>query len=415
MKLYTLLAILLFSTALLSAQMQATGNNSETETKYTTHPTQDPVFLYSNLSTGGISVSPINPPAVPTYVWYTNTNGVWKEEYSNNSPVYNQDIEEGGYKVEILEGGETGTITETHHCWVFVPVIESVNIDSTSTSCDYVRMKTDIVSKDLTYYDITTSAAINLEYEYTYNWTITPNDDFENVDEPNPALPAPVEKTSYALNLEAFNFYTLNSNTIEIEGIAVEAEYKATVSERDYENEISSSDSYSAPVLVNFEDISKGSIDDREWIYYNTQIEGPEGEIGADYDILKPNYVFSEAGTYNARLSILNRTTGCTDTYSGTEIKVIEMSIEVPNAFTPNDDGTHDIFLVQYKSIEKFRMVILNRWGRKVYETNNPGEGWNGKIKGRKASEGVYFYYITAEGFNKDEKKKLEGAIHLIR
>ena len=49
-----------------------------------------------------------------------------------------------------------------------------------------------------------------------------------------------------------------------------------------------------------------------------------------------------------------------------------------------------------------------------MYQSTDPAEGWDGRIGGAKAEPGVYFYTITAKGFNAGESKKLEGAVHLI-
>jgi gliding motility-associated-like protein len=91
------------------------------------------------------------------------------------------------------------------------------------------------------------------------------------------------------------------------------------------------------------------------------------------------------------------------------------MVVKAPNAFTRfSCPGQNDEFRVLYRSVNKFSMLIYNRWGRKVYSSSNPEEGWDGKIGNQKAEPGVYFYKIEATGFNPKEVKKLEGAVHLM-
>jgi gliding motility-associated-like protein len=69
--------------------------------------------------------------------------------------------------------------------------------------------------------------------------------------------------------------------------------------------------------------------------------------------------------------------------------------IEVPNVFTPNNDGFNDVFT--YKNQEQFdiNLEIYNRWGNLLFKSLN--ENWDGKHKGEKVSPGVYFYVIRAK------------------
>ncbi|MFH2094342.1 MAG: gliding motility-associated C-terminal domain-containing protein, partial [Bacteroidota bacterium] len=73
-------------------------------------------------------------------------------------------------------------------------------------------------------------------------------------------------------------------------------------------------------------------------------------------------------------------------------------------------------FKVKYKTIGEFHCVIMDRWGKMVYEWDDVKEGWNGKIKGSKgdASPGVYFYIITATGKDGVEYE-FQGSFHLFR
>jgi len=94
--------------------------------------------------------------------------------------------------------------------------------------------------------------------------------------------------------------------------------------------------------------------------------------------------------------------------------------IKVPQAFTPNGDGTNDYFTVFGKYIGDYQIRIYNRWGEEVYsssdinELNNLGRGWDGTYKGKLQDVGTFVYYITAKDLNgKDIFKK--GNLTLIR
>lgn len=83
----------------------------------------------------------------------------------------------------------------------------------------------------------------------------------------------------------------------------------------------------------------------------------------------------------------------------------------IPNVFTPNGDNVNDFY--EMKSLcyfEQFRIIIFNRWGKKMYESNNPGFKWDGRTDGgTEASEGVYYWIMdTRSG-------QLHGFLELIR
>jgi gliding motility-associated-like protein len=116
----------------------------------------------------------------------------------------------------------------------------------------------------------------------------------------------------------------------------------------------------------------------------------------------------TEDGEYTL---IIKTEEGCADTSSVVMING-SVIIQVPNAFTPNNDGLNDTFrpVVDYERVRQFSMVIYNRWGQMIFETNNPAEGWDGKD----APEGVYSWVVsysnqTGKGY------QLKGVVTLIK
>ena len=88
--------------------------------------------------------------------------------------------------------------------------------------------------------------------------------------------------------------------------------------------------------------------------------------------------------------------------------------IETFNAFSPNGDGINDFFIVESRNIVEYQMIIFNRWGNSVFESNDPSIGWDGRYRGKDVPEGTYFYIISAVGA--DEQKYLhKGFIELVR
>lgn len=91
----------------------------------------------------------------------------------------------------------------------------------------------------------------------------------------------------------------------------------------------------------------------------------------------------------------------------------------IPNTFSPNGDGSNDVFYPRGKGLERVKMLrIFNRWGEVVFEkrdfpVNDASAGWNGSYKGQKPKADVYVY--QAEVFcDNGDIIRLNGNIALI-
>ena len=76
-------------------------------------------------------------------------------------------------------------------------------------------------------------------------------------------------------------------------------------------------------------------------------------------------------------------------------VKVLECdksTIFFPNSFTPNGDYTNDLFEVKGYNIKKYQLLIYNRWGELVYESNSLSDMWDGYYKKYMVQEDVYVY-----------------------
>ncbi len=68
---------------------------------------------------------------------------------------------------------------------------------------------------------------------------------------------------------------------------------------------------------------------------------------------------------------------------------------ELPNVFTPNNDGINDYFIpFPYNYVDKIKLTVFDRWGVPVFETENPDINWNGTDmnSGKPVSDGTYYY-----------------------
>ncbi len=117
-------------------------------------------------------------------------------------------------------------------------------------------------------------------------------------------------------------------------------------------------------------------------------------------------------GSYWARMIV----DGCTATDT-IEVKQ-DCYIDIPNAFTPNEDGINDYFLPRpllAKGLATFKLSIYNRWGQLIFETEQiEGRGWDGKLNGVEQPEGVFVYKLDAT-FKDGQIENRQGNITLIR
>lgn len=90
--------------------------------------------------------------------------------------------------------------------------------------------------------------------------------------------------------------------------------------------------------------------------------------------------------------------------------------IDLPTAFTPNGDGHNDLFLIAglQNCIERYSLIIFDRWGEKVFETTDLLAAWNGKYHNRDLDAGVFVYYFSAV-FTNGQALTKKGNISLIR
>nr|WP_294858412.1 gliding motility-associated C-terminal domain-containing protein [uncultured Fluviicola sp.] len=87
--------------------------------------------------------------------------------------------------------------------------------------------------------------------------------------------------------------------------------------------------------------------------------------------------------------------------------------LEMPNIFTPDNDGINDFFYPkELTDIHQASLKIVNRWGNVVFETDDATIGWDGKINGENCSEGVYFWILN---YSDTKNLPMHGFLQLIR
>lgn len=104
-------------------------------------------------------------------------------------------------------------------------------------------------------------------------------------------------------------------------------------------------------------------------------------------------HTYKDTGTFVVTLIAINEY-GCYDTtYRNVRVNA-QPQIYIPNAFSPDGDNLNDVFLPAGNGIQAFQMIIVDRWGKVVFKTEDVGNGWNGRLDntGELLPEGLYVY-----------------------
>ena len=190
---------------------------------------------------------------------------------------------------------------------------------------------------------------------------------------------------------EEAGVYDVNISITSPLDCTIEKEYSELISIESYPTadfSFTPDQSNSLASEVTFTDLSYEAIS-WEWTFDNF----------GNSNLQNPTFVFPDTGIMKIQL-VATTANGCQD--SMIQYLDIEPLIfyYVPNAFSPNDDGINDIFKIEGDDligVKDFQMIITNRWGGVVFESDSPLEGWDGKNikrKTKRSNMGVYVVYV---------------------
>lgn len=139
---------------------------------------------------------------------------------------------------------------------------------------------------------------------------------------------------------------------------------------------------------------------------YSYQFEWHDGSAGT-------TFLARDSGLYYAKAT--NICGSYTDSIYIGEIDC-ECHVDVPSAFSPNNDGANDILYLRGNCVIEIDFYIYDRWGQLVFESHDLSNGWDGTLKGKKMDTAVFVYYLTARSYYNSETEFLKkGNISLIR
>ena len=154
---------------------------------------------------------------------------------------------------------------------------------------------------------------------------------------------------------------------------------------------------------------------------------------GTELDGLDIVYTYEETGIYEIFLTVYNE---FCDHYETATFQVvfqgeaIKRDIDMPNVITPNDDGLNDVLRPYFVStgpmdvianerdpfnyIDNYRLLVYNRWGRLMHDSEGDTPSWDGKVDGEYVEEGTYYYIVEYSHQCSDEIQSFDGSFTVL-
>jgi len=404
------------------AQLTAPGSVSSKTVTYASIPGRvDPAFFYcisGGSSNGILTADRSGHGGTRNFKWYK-----WNDVSSSFSTLLQTDsgvtvsslagLAEGGYKVDIDNAGIPDTSMVG---WIFFDTPPLASASLAQQLCYRVALSgTATATADkFNYKDIGTGLALSINNEVKHVWSSTPasyipapdvylNPVIQNYPPEPPFLEyrLPLEDVLYKLTVSTFGCSSQSS--FPYTSIHVKADFSADPVEGEASLEV---------------------------VFTNKSIRGTtyEWNLGdktlSELETPDP-HTYKIPGKYTVTL-IIESEKHCLDSLrSDSLINVLPSKLDIPNAFTPNDDGYNDRFMIYGQSLRYVSMEVFSQSGIQVYAFSGEGEalknwtGWDGHINNSSAmaKPGIYFYNISAVGWDdvKYNSKKYRGFVYLYR
>ena len=419
---FLLITVWLF-TGKAEAQLTAPGSSATVTTQYPVFQETDDIFIFcTSDASPEIGTLQVNTTieGTKTMLWekYNNQTSTFESYLSESTDGQQSTITglpDGCYRVTVT----AGTSEEVYRGWVINNYF-SAEAKISQSDCESFTLEGSYISSTLRYYDLADNSELEITKEINTEWSekevlissLSTIKIFE----------LPDEDTDY--NFRVYDQFGCEANsTINYRSVATVADFSAEPMNGE------------APLTVTFNNLSKNS-DQYIWSFFRNldEIKRDSENSQQPVDSImivaydeNPVYTYENSGSYMVKLVSIRvtDTLTCADTtYLEDYIMVDTSFVAVPNVFTPNGDGTNDLFVVKFWSMQNIKIEIFNRWGKRLhfwesddvrgFEDTYTATVWDGRVGGRYVSPGVYYYVI--EGIGRDDKKrKARGFFHLFR
>ncbi len=296
------------------------------------------------------------------FLWYTS-NGLTSEE---TNPSFNFS-ESGNYTLRLISSDNFGC-KDTLLNELSVYPLPTITITSDTFIC------------------IGNNIELLAEGGIKYKWSNENLLDNPNIDSP---IASPTENSKFIVNV------TDENNCVDKDSVTITVQQIPTVNLND------STIIVGETIQVN---IKKDEIKNYLW---------QESEGISCLDCPNPILFPPKDQTY---IVSITDTSECFTIDSETHVTVLrKFSLDVPLAFTPNDDNLNDEVYVKGWGIrELIYFRVFNRLGQLIYNSNNIDEGWDGMFKGKPQITDTYNYVVKVLTYD-DKILEKKGSIKLIR
>lgn len=395
------------------------------QTSYPVFTENDPIYYFcSGKGEANGALEVISAGGVVTFVWEKLNEGslVFEEvAVESGSSSAKAGLADGCYRVRFTEDA----VDYVFRAWVFNSWLE-VDATLVASNCDFLQLSGDIWGFTTSYLDLSTGQVVVINPENSMAW-YEGDTRFALSKSPSIYGPPSVDKT--------YRFEVVSREGCSVSALVY---YSSIVPEAKFSWSHSQDmdplhGSPQAPLEVTFTNESSNA-DSYEWFLFKDEDELREaGTTGGEVDSImeylyddSPVYTYENSGRYAVKLvaSRESESHTCRDTFYHEEVIVVDTSlVVVAPVFTPNGDGVNDQLIIKTRSLSSLDFQVLNRWGRKVHHFSRSGyipsdaelAAWDGKVGGKYASAGVYFYVVDAVGRDDNKRRRKKGFVHLIR
>jgi gliding motility-associated-like protein len=454
--------IFLFAPLAASAQLSAVNPDAVKPTQWLTGWTEQ-VFVFFDTSSATLTARDVAGEA-STFTWHLLNPADTTFTEQKNEPdvtVSSLDImKAGGYRVQVKNALRDTAFS----CWVF---FDHFKIDTIRAfnECNGLRLEMTTTPMMRTGYTIYNFEEFLSSPSHTGDstfsgWQAIRWDSGEDIHEG-------VEDADESWKQRSNSYYTVIAAPPPLK----ESDYSVTVTDV-FGKSAACTTSYSTPAITAYAKITAEAWTDSQWKaasenplkgealyrvrfsaeksknvdqYYWKGFGDANKKLGrqimwSDSTVVPPNWAIPHSpykndwvdgyvpGSYTVRLTVRNTASGCADsTETGIVIAPSKFGSDaIPNAFTPNGDGSNDIFRFvkgnEPESMEYIQVYIFSRSGALAYRyegRTDEWQGWDGKFmgSGNDVADGVYYYVITGEGWDGVQYNTAEykGSLHIFR
>jgi len=420
-----LVSLLLFQGKILGQTLIAPTASFSEQTVYPVFPQNDKIYYFCGLNgqqNAQLRAQSSGPSVTFTWDKFNPITGAFDFITTETAAVSNQtSLADGCYRVRFTDSGTDYVF----RAWVFNGWVEPAAAVTEST-CESFKLSGSATGAVYQYYDLATRQLITLDSGFKYIWLVN-NNPFASIQSPF-IIPPPSKNTVYQLNVTDRGG-CMQSTQVTYESIVPKAQFSWTTDQKTDPQYVYPE----APVEIKFHNESENADQDKyEWFLFKdktvidnlAKVGGVVDSIMARIYDVNPVYTYENSGNYMVKLVAAKETPNftCRDTFYLKDYIIVDTSlVKVAPVFTPNGDGINDVLIIKTRSLESLDFQLFNRWGRTVHHFSKNGyipadselAAWDGKVGGRLATPGTYFYVVNAKGRDGKQRRK-KGFVQLI-